>query len=361
MTKSKSKKSKPKKSFKKWVFQILGLLIPAVLLYWIFAVKIPSEVSYQEIWATITSLSFSDNFILLIGGLLTIVTYGWTSAAVLPGLPLKEGTQSAVSGQLTSVVLPAPIDLAIRFGMYKSYGFSVDKSTVAVTVAGIARYFTVFTLPVIGLGLLLITGQGTKNYLFWFVLGGALILLALWLMKLILSSKKTARKVGVIFEKTVNWIFKVIKRKNNKDLVKITVDFGQRTRDVAVDYFKSITLSNLVWGFSCYLVLLCAIRFVGIDSSIFSAAYIFLITGMMLLFNAFPITPGGIGVTETLLAALIPFPNTEVQTAFMSALFLYRIYTWLLPMPIGAIAYASWRKKYKTVDINMKNSKGAKA
>lgn len=348
MTKSKSKKSKHKKSFKKWVFQVLGLLIPAVLLYWIFAVKIPSEVSYQEIWATITALSFSENIILLFGGLITIVTYGWTSATVLPGLPLKEGTQSAVSGQLTSVVLPAPVDLAIRFGMYKSYGFSVDKSTVAVTVAGIARYFTVFALPVIGLGLLLITGQGTDNYLFWFIVVGALILFALWLMKLILSSKKTAKKVGHILQKLVDWMFKVVRRKNKFDIEGISVDFGQRTGSVAIDYFKSIALSNLVWGVSCYLVLLLAIRFVGIDSSIFSAAYVFLITGMMLLFNAFPITPGGIGVTETLLVSIIPFPNTEVQTAFMSALFLYRIYTWLLPMPIGAVAYASWQKKYKS-------------
>jgi uncharacterized membrane protein YbhN (UPF0104 family) len=350
-----------KNSFKNRVFKILGLLIPAVLLYWIFVVKIPSEVSYQDIWATITSLTFTENSILFIGGLLTIVSYGWTSATVLPGLSLRQGTQSAVSGQLTSVVLPAPIDLAIRFSMYKSYGFSVDKSTVAITVAGIARYFVVFVIPVIGLGLLLLTGQGTSNYLFWFVAGSLLIMFALWLMKQILSSEKTAKKIGGVLETIANWALRLVRKKNRIDLVSISVEFGKKTRGVAVNYFKSIALSNLVWGFSSFIVLFFAIRFVGIDSSVFSASYIFLITGMMLLFNAFPLTPGGIGVTEALLITLIPFPSNEVQTAFMSAMFLYRIYTWLLPMPVGAVAYASWKKNNKTEIPNLSFKKDLKA
>jgi uncharacterized membrane protein YbhN (UPF0104 family) len=352
---------RPKKPLKNRIFKILGLLIPAFLLYWIFAVKIPSEVSYQEIWTTITSLTLTENLILVLGGLLTIVTYGWTSAAVLPGLPLKQGTQSAVSGQLTSVILPAPVDLAIRFSMYKSYGFSIDKSTVAVTVAGIARYFIVFIMPVIGLGLMLVTGQGTSGYLTWFVLGSLLILFALWFMKITLSSEKTAKKIGEILDKIVNKFLKLLKRKNRIDLVSVSVGFGKSTRGVAVDHFRSILLSNLVWGFSSFLVLFFAIRFVGIDSSVFSVSYIFLITGMMLLFNAFPITPGGIGVTEALLITLISFPSSEVQTAFMSAMFLYRIYTWLLPMPVGAVAYASWKKNNKTEIPNLSFKKDLKA
>src|SRR6187431_1881080 len=95
------------------LLKIAGILIPFVLLYWIFFIKIPSQVSYAEVWETVTALSLGQNILLVLTGLLTILTYGWTSATVLPGLTLLRGTQSAVSGQLTSVVLPAPIDLAI--------------------------------------------------------------------------------------------------------------------------------------------------------------------------------------------------------------------------------------------------------
>lgn len=343
MTKSKTKRSKPLHI----IIKILGMLIPIGLMYWIFFIKIPSQVSYADVWATIEQLSFAQNFALLLAGLLTIVVYGWTSATVLPGLSLRKGTQSAVSGQLTSVVLPAPIDLAIRFSMYQSYGFSTDKSTVAVGLAGIARYFTVFVMPLFGLAALVFTGQPEGHYFFWLLLGVATILSALWIMSAILRSTKTATRVGRIFQAIIKFAYRIVRRKNTRDIVGMTVDFGARTHDVAINYFKSIALSNIAWGFSCYLALLLAIRFVGIDNSVMSAAYVLLITGVMLLLNAFPITPGGIGVTETILVALIPFPNSQVQAAFLSALFLYRIYTWLLPMPVGLVAYGSWRRNHK--------------
>ncbi len=337
------------------VLKTLGLLLPIVLMYWIFFIKIPGEVSYAEVWSTITALTGAQNFLLILGGLLTIVTYGWTSATVLPGLSLKRGTQSAVSGQLTSVVLPAPVDLAIRFNMYKSYGFTVDKSAVAVGVAGIARYFTVVAIPLLGLLAMIVSGQGTKSYVLWLLGGGIAFFVALFLMRLILSSKKSARRIGIILQSIVSRVLGLIRRKTDKDIVRIVVDFGARTRDVAVDYFSSIALSNIVWGLSSFVVLLMAIRFCGIDADVMSAPYVLLITGCMLLLNAFPITPGGIGVTETVLITFIVFPTPQTKTAFVSAMFLYRVYTWLLPMPIGALAYLSWRHTSSVGKLSSKN------
>lgn len=350
-TPAKSKNSKPKSKPVHILVRILGVLIPVALLGWIFLVKIPSQVSYSEVWSTLTSLNLTQNILLVLAGLLTIVTYGWTSATVLPGLSLRRGTQSAVTGQLTSVVLPAPIDLAIRFSMYRSYGFTVDKSAVAVGVAGIARYFTVFVIPLLGLATLLLSGQGTKSYLLWFIGGSLAVGIALWAMRLILSSRKSARRVGIMLQSIIRFGLRLIRKSSDNDIVKLVVDFGARTRSVAVDYFASIALSNIVWGLSCYLVLLMAIRFCGIGSDTMSAAYVLLVTGCMLLFNAFPITPGGIGVTETLLLSLMSFPNTQTQTAFTSAMFLYRIYTWVLPMPVGAVAYAFWRRDNGNVQL----------
>lgn len=340
----------PKKSkFGHIIVKILGILVPAGLLYWIFVIKIPSQISYADIWATIESLSVWQNAALFVAGLLTILVYGWTSATVLPGLSLRNGVQSAVSGQLTSVVLPAPIDLVIRFSMYKSYGYGADKSTVAVILAGIARYFTVFAIPILGLGVLILAGQGTQKYWLWFLGGSAAFIAALFIMRSILSSRKSAQKVGRIAQKIVSFLLRLFRRPPKTNITKTVVDFGASSHGVAVDYFKSIAISNLAWGLSCYLALFFALRFCGITPDIMSAAYILLVTGCMLLLNAFPITPGGIGVTETILVAFVPLPTPAAQAAFASALFVYRIYTWLLPMPIGAGAYYSWKRKNKKV------------
>ncbi len=346
---NKSKRLKPKTTLKHRVLKIVFFLIPILLMYWIFAVFIPSQVSYADIWATISALSLAQNILLLLCGLLVIAVYGWTSATVLPGLSLPKGIQSAASGQLTSVVLPVPADLIIRFSMYKSYGFSVDKSTVAVGVAGISRYFTVVAIPIMGLAALIISGQGTTTYVAWFIVGMLVFVIAVWVMKLILESTKTAKKVGLIIQKISNAFLKIIRKSPNNSIEAKIVDFGAKTRTVAVDHFKSIAVSNVAWGLASYLVLLLASRFCGIDSSAMSNAYILFITGCMLFLNAFPITPGGIGVTETILLTFIPFPSPEVQAAFASALFVYRIYTWLLPLPVGGIAYYTWSRHNKLI------------
>lgn len=339
--------TKKRRTLRHTILRIIGLLIPLLLMYWIFFVKVPSQVSYAEVWGTIEALTTSQNFVLLIAGLLTILSYGWTSATVLPGLSLRLGTQSAVTGQLTSVVLPAPMDLVIRFGMYKSYGFSIDKSAVAVGVAGIARYFTVVAIPLLGLYAMILVNESNNKV--WLAAVGvtALMLFALWAMRQILSSKKSAAKVGELIQNIANRVLRLLRRNPRATIATSVVDFGARTHDVAVNYFRSIALSNIVWGLTCYFVLLLAIRFCGISSETFSAAYILLIAGVMLFLNAFPITPGGIGVTETILMAIIPFPDAKTQTAFVSALFLYRIYTWLLPLPVGAFAYLNWKRSYK--------------
>lgn len=344
---SQSATLKKHRSWKSRILRGIGLLIPVALMYWIFVIKIPSQVSYAEVWQTIEALTLGQNLTLLVAGLLTILSYGWTSATVLPGLSLRLGTQSAVTGQLTSVVLPAPMDLVIRFGMYKSYGFSIDKSAVAVGVAGIARYFTVVAIPLLGLYALIVGGQANSRE--WLAAAGVtlLMLFALWAMRQILSSQKSAAKVGELIQNIANRVLRLLRRNPRATIATSVVEFGARTRDVAIKYFRPIAISNIVWGLSCYLVLLLAIRFCGIGAETFSSAYILLIAGVMLFLNAFPITPGGIGVTETILMAIIPFPDAQTQTEFVSALFLYRIYSWLLPMPVGAAAYLNWKRQYK--------------
>jgi uncharacterized membrane protein YbhN (UPF0104 family) len=334
-------------SVKSRLFRIFSFFVPIILMYLVFFVMIPSQVSYADVWTKINSLTIGQNILLILAGLSTIFVYGLTSTTVLPGLSFKRGVQSAVTGQLTSVVLPVPLDLVIRFKMYKSYGFSVKESTVAVGMAGIARYFTVFAIPLIGLTLLLLTGQGTTYFTLWFLFGGAVFIFALWFMRLILSSNKSAKRIGGLLQNISNFALKVVRRSPKNNISDIIVDFGARTHRVGLGNFVNIAVSSISWGLASYFVLFLAIRFCGIDASQMSAAYILLVTGLMLLFNAFPITPGGIGVTETILLSIISFSSPSEQAAFAAALFLYRIYTWLLPLPVGLIAYGIWRYEIK--------------
>jgi uncharacterized membrane protein YbhN (UPF0104 family) len=346
-TSSKDSTKQQKTSVKRRVFQLISWLISFGLLYWIFFVKLPQDVDISQVWTTVQALTLSQNFFLCMAGLLTVWAVGWTAATVLPGLPVSKATEASVVGQMTSVALPPPLDMVIRFTMYKTYGFSADKSAIAVVIAGIARYFTVVAIPLIGMAAIIIAGQGSSRTVVWFIGVGIVFLFALWLMRLILSSKKSAKAVGVVVQKIVNIARKLIRRKPLTNLSDDVVDFGARTSDVAVTHFKPIAVSNIAWGLSCFVVFLLSVRFCGIDASIMSTPVVLLIAGCMLLLNCIPLTPGGIGISEAVLLSVIPFSGPEVEAAFTAALFVYRVYTWLLPMPLGIVAYITWRLRIK--------------
>jgi uncharacterized membrane protein YbhN (UPF0104 family) len=338
-----TKSSKKKPSFKKRIFSILTYLVPLGFMYWFFAVLLPSEIDVNEFKSTLQSLSRTDHIALLVAGIVSILAVGWTAATVLPGIRVLKATQASVVSQLTAVVLPAPADMAIRFGMYKTYGFAVDRSAVAVIMSGIARYFTVVAIPVMGLAALLISGQGDQQVLIWFIIGLAVIIFALWLMRKLIINPSTARKTGQIMQRMFNRLRRIVHKKPVTDFEQSVVDFGENSKDVAINHFWPIAISNIAWGFSCYVILLLATRFCGIDSSTMSAAYLMFITGAMLALNSLPIPGSGAGVSETILLTNMYFPSPQVQSAFTAALLLYRVYTWILPFPIGGVAYFTWR------------------
>jgi putative heme transporter len=55
-------------------------------------------------------------------------------------------------------------------------------------------------------------------------------------------------------------------------------------------------------------------------------------------------TPGGLGVAEIVLVAVLGYglPESD-QAAVVAAVILYRIATFLVPIPIGLVTYLYWR------------------
>jgi uncharacterized protein (TIRG00374 family) len=61
------------------------------------------------------------------------------------------------------------------------------------------------------------------------------------------------------------------------------------------------------------------------------------------LLSAFPVTPGGLGVVELgLAAALVLAGGQEAQV--VAAVLVFRVLTFVLPIPIGAITWWLWRR-----------------
>lgn len=322
--------------------KLVGAVLVVALLYYSFFVLLPQEIDWSAVWADITALSAGQLVAVVIAGLLCVVALGWTSRASLPGLSLAQGTESSATSQLTAFAFPPPADMAIRFAMYRTYGFTDEQSGVAVLIAMIARYLMAAVLPVLGLALVLLTGQGSWTFLWWFLGLGCAVVATVWLMVTVARSPAAAQRVGRILQHTTTALMRRAHRTPPTDLTDSVVRFGGRIATTLDSNTMALVASNVVWGLSNALVLLLTMRFSGVDAATVPLASVVLATGLVMAVNLLPI-PGKEALIVPWLASVLDVTGQDAMSALGAALLLYRVVTWLLPMPVGGITFFTWR------------------
>ena len=199
-------------------------------------------------WSDIQALTPLQIVGLVAGGLLAMVTLGWTSKASLPKLTLFQGFESSATSQLSAFAFPPPADMAIRFAMYRTYGFTDEQSAVGVLIALVARYAAVIAMPLIGLAAVVVTGQGSWTGLAWLLGLGSAFMVVMWLIIRVARSESMAHATGRFLQRAADWIITKFHRTPPADLEQSVVKFGARTGSTIETNGRSLLLSNLSWG-----------------------------------------------------------------------------------------------------------------
>ena len=107
-----------------------------------------------------------------------------------------------------------------------------------------------------------------------------------------------------------------------------------------------LTVATVLSHFSLFLVLLVALRHVGVSNAEVSWQECLAAFSFIRLLTALPITPGGLGVVELgATAALVTAGGDREEV--VAAVLIYRALTYLPPIPLGLVAYSFWRKGAK--------------
>ena len=75
--------------------------------------------------------------VMLVLGLVMWVLASSVQAALLPGLGLVHSTESFLSGQAVSNTIPGPVDLAVRYILYRQWGHAPEPSSLSIVLAGV--------------------------------------------------------------------------------------------------------------------------------------------------------------------------------------------------------------------------------
>ena len=95
---------------------------------------------------------------------------------------------------------------------------------------------------------------------------------------------------------------------------------------------------------SLYLVLLVALRHVGVSQEELSWIGVLAAFAFVRLISALPLTPGGVGIVELGYAAVLTIGLDDTTSAqVVAAILVFRAITYLLPIPLGIASYIIWR------------------
>ncbi|MGH2525922.1 MAG: lysylphosphatidylglycerol synthase domain-containing protein, partial [Actinomycetota bacterium] len=91
-----------------------------------------------------------------------------------------------------------------------------------------------------------------------------------------------------------------------------------------------------------WFVLLLALRHVGVSESQVSTLQVLAVFAFGRLLTALPLTPGGLGVVELgYIGGLVAAGGSRPQV--VAAVLLFRVLTYGVQIPLGAITYLIWR------------------
>jgi uncharacterized membrane protein YbhN (UPF0104 family) len=280
-----------------------------------------------------------------------LATYLFVMVGVTPGLTYRQAFVATESSTAVSNTLPGggAIGIALTYSMFGSWGFSRSRTSVSLVVAGIWNNFAKLGMPVLALSLLALQGSPSGGRVVAAVIGFAALVVALIALTALLRSEASARRLGLVSAGVANRLMRVVRRPPVHGWELATVKFRARTELLVSARWLWISVATLVSHISLFLVLLVALRDVGVGQSSVTWVEALAVFSFARLVTAIPITPGGLGMVEVaLITGLAAEGGNRADVA--AAVLIFRALTYVIPIPLGLLTYLyykrnrSWRR-----------------
>jgi len=317
-------------------FGIVGVIFVAVL-------PAVTGAQYDEVWAAFGALQAWELAALLVLWLAVMWTYTGVLTASLPGLTHAQALTMNFAGSAVSNVVPfgGAVGVGATYAMGRSWGFDVPAITRSILVSGFWNVFAKLGIPLAGLVLLTFSGQATASLTLAAVVGVLILSVTVLAAGAILRSDRLAILVGHGAERILSTGSKLVRRSGPTELTDRILSFRHDSIGLIRQRWRSLTVWMIVYTLGQYLLLLGCVRALGATTDELGWVEVFAAFAFGRLLSTIPLTPSGVGFTETgSVAALVAFgaPND----AAAAAVFLFSGFTYLAEIPLGLIGWAVW-------------------
>jgi putative heme transporter len=331
--------------------KILQGLLSFGLVGLVFVFVIPQFADLSEVWTQIQDMTGLEIAVLLIVAIWNLATYWILIRLATPGLTYPQAVVVAESTTAVANTVPAggAVSLGLAYGMFGSWGFSKSRITLSVLVTGIWNNFAKLALPIVAVSLLALEGGAGGGRILSALIGFGALVAAVAVFALILRSADFAARIG---NRTARWVTKlrgVFHKSPVAGYDLAVVKFRSRVIGLVRHRWLSLTFWTIVSHLSLYAVLLTSLRQIGVSDDEVSWTQVLAVFAFARLLTAIPLTPGGLGVIElALIGGLGAAGGNHVQV--VGAVLLFRLLTYVVPIPFGLATYVFWRRNHSWRD-----------
>ena len=324
---------------------LVRVLLAVAVVAAIYFGVMPELVDVDQVWATLRAMTWLELVTLGAAAVWNLGSYLLPQLAAMPGLSLGQAAMESHASTAVGNVMPVgqAVGLGVTYRFYTSYGFGRGPIALSLLVQGVWNNFIKLGMPIVALGLLVVSGDAAGELAPAAVVGLVVFVVALAGFAFGLSSERRAAWLGGALADGVARLRRLVRRPGRPDWDLGAVAFRAEAVALLRDRWHWLTLTTLASHLSLFLVLLLALRHVGISEAEVSWVEALAAFALVRLLSAVPITPGGLGVVELGLAATLVLAGGE-EAQVVAAVLVFRLLTFLLPIPIGAFTWWMWRR-----------------
>lgn len=330
---------------------IIQVVVGLVIAFIIFVLVLPEVIDYEQVWETLKSLSAQNLVVLVLAGLILYLPEGWLYSICMPGMSYGRGVSSWVASTAAASTTPG-VDVAIRYGMGRSYGGTVQQTLLWIPLTGIFDNLIKFSLPVLAIVLVAVGGEDV-GWLTWVAIIAAVVLIVGAVVVIgIFRSENFALRFGDWVANLVNKVLVRLKRDPLGEIADRIVAFRDYAIATVSGRWPLALLAAALGKLWAFVIFVLALRMVEIPADVLSLWEIFAVWAITMLITSIPITPGGIGIAELFYIGLMTrIAGDEWSNTIAAGVALYRLVQWAMPIVIGWILVWYWRRQIRKGEL----------
>jgi uncharacterized protein (TIRG00374 family) len=311
------------------------LLVTGVSLYLVA----PSLIDVLGSWQGLSEISLLWFPLLAVLLLATLGCIWVLQRLTIPRTPWSAVIDSQLAGNALSKIAPGggAMGAALQYRMLVERGVERGRAVAGITAVNLLTFAVVLVLPVLALPLL-ISGRVNDDLLAPMLSSLVAFAVLAGLAAVMLAADRPLRATAAAIERGRNKLRRRSPHTHN------LADRVQRERDrilaaLGDDWPKAVLATIGRWAFE-YGILLASLAAVGAHPL---AGLVLLAFCLAQVLAQIPVTPGGLGFVETGLTALLALAGVGAGDAVL-ATFIYRLFTYWLPLPLGLLGVALHRR-----------------